>query len=336
MFQGALAFNGDISGWNTSGVSYMDNMFQGALAFNGDISGWDTSGVIYMYNMFQGATAFNQDIGRWNLSNISTIGTPNSLENMLDYSGIDTSNYNKILIGWANQYTSASRLTLNTREPKLTTPANGITLGASGLTYNSIEALNAHKKLTSSPINWIIIGDEYVGPVPPISNVCFPENTPIQTDQGIIAIQNIDAKKHTIQKKKIIAITQTITEEKYLICFEKNSIGLNYPTQRTIMSKDHRLVFNGKLIEAEYFIGKYERVYKVKYNGEILYNVLMKEYDIIVVNNLICETLHPNHLIAKLYNSDYDNEYKKKITIIMNDAIKKKNYNSYKKITSFL
>jgi len=344
MFSDASIFNQPLTRneniWNTHQVERMNNMFQNAFLFNQNLNSWDTSSVTNMSYMFFNTPAFNQDISSWNLSMISTNGTPNSLENMLDNSGIDPSNYNKILIGWANQYTSASRLTLNTSELKLTTPANGITLGAIGLIYNSKEALAAHNKLTSSPIMWIINGDKYVPtpvpPVPPISNVCFPENTPIQTDQGTFAIQNIDPKKHTIQKKKIIAITQTITEEKYLICFEKNSISLNYPTQRTIMSKDHRLLFNGKLREAEYFIGKYERVYKVKYNREILYNVLMKEYDIIVVNNLICETLHPNHLIAKLYNSVYENEYKNKITIIMNDAIKKKNYNSYKKITSFL
>ena len=31
-----------------------------------------------------------------------------------------------------------------------------------------------------------------------ISDICFPKNTPIKTDQGIVYIENIDAHKHTI------------------------------------------------------------------------------------------------------------------------------------------
>ena len=45
MFQGATAFNQDISGWNVSEVTNMSSMFQDASAFNQDISGWDISKV---------------------------------------------------------------------------------------------------------------------------------------------------------------------------------------------------------------------------------------------------------------------------------------------------
>ena len=33
MFNGASAFNGDLSSWNTSNVTYMASMFNGASAF---------------------------------------------------------------------------------------------------------------------------------------------------------------------------------------------------------------------------------------------------------------------------------------------------------------
>jgi hypothetical protein len=52
------------------------------------------------------------------------------------------------------------------------------------------------------------------------------------------------------------------------------------------------------MIKANEFIGKYINIYKIKYTGEILYNVIMENHSIMSVNNLICETLHPDNKIA--------------------------------------
>lgn len=135
----------------------------------------------------------------------------------------------------------------------------------------------------------------------PISNVCFLAKTPIATDQGIVAIEKIEPEIHSIRNQKIVAITKTITNDKYLVCFEKNSMGDNIPCEKTIVSKNHLMFNKGQMIKAKEFVGKYDNVYKIKYNGEILYNVLLEKYDKMVVNNLICETLHPNNMISKLY-----------------------------------
>ena len=42
-------------------------------------------------------------------------------------------------------------------------------------------------------------------------------------------------------------------------------------------------------------------MYNVNYNDEFLYNVLLEEPSKMIVNNLICETLHPDNLIAQIY-----------------------------------
>jgi hypothetical protein len=62
------------------------------------------------------------------------------------------------------------------------------------------------------------------------------------------------------------------------------------------MSENHQLFYNGKMRKASSIsIGK-----SIKYNGEILYNVLLEKHDKMIVHNLICETLCPTHDIAKL------------------------------------
>jgi hypothetical protein len=175
-----------------------------------------------------------------------------------------------------------------------------------------------------------------IPPTPtPISDICFPENTPIKVDQGVVSIQKINPSIHTINNKKIVAITKTISRDNYLVCFEKNSLKLNYPTARTIMSKNHKLLYAGKMIEADYFAKRFDFIEKIKYNGEFLYNILMEEPEMISVNNILCETLHPKNMISLLYNSKIDNIYKNKITEIINNNCLKKERENPKKVRTF-
>jgi hypothetical protein len=153
-------------------------------------------------------------------------------------------------------------------------------------------------------------------PVPgptPISNVCFAGNTPISTDQGSVLIKNIKPSVHTIHNEAIVAVTRSTSIDRYLVCFEKDSLGEGIPSEQTIMSKDHKILYMGELIKARQFVEMFENVRKVKYNGEILYNIVMKNYRKISVNNMVCETLHPKNIIAKLYSSMF---YENKIMAI--------------------
>jgi len=134
-----------------------------------------------------------------------------------------------------------------------------------------------------------------------ISNICFPKGTLIKTDQGEMAIDKINPKINTIRGKKIVAVTQTISKECSLICFGKDSIKQNIPSQRTVISQNHKVFYNGEMIKAKHFAEYFENVKYVDYSGETLYNVLLEEHDKMIVNNLICETLHPNNPVAKFY-----------------------------------
>ena len=165
------------------------------------------------------------------------------------------------------------------------------------------------------------------------SNICFPAGTPIQTDQGFINIEKIDTVKHTINQQTIRHITQTVTLDKYLISFGKSSLGRNIPNQTTIMSKDHQIEFESRLVPAYRFLDFSSDVKKVKYSGEILYNILLDTHGRVNVNGLICETLHPENIIAKLYNNYSEGE---RYTIIseMNEALGERDALTYKAVVN--
>lgn len=116
-------FNEDISSWDVSRVTSMENMFRGARAFNQDLSSWDVSRVVSMYDMFMNAASFNSDVSSWNVSNvISMKGMFNNADTFNgDLSAWDISqvtdlnfmfwhatSFNQDLCAWGDQYPYAS------------------------------------------------------------------------------------------------------------------------------------------------------------------------------------------------------------------------------------
>jgi hypothetical protein len=160
----------------------------------------------------------------------------------------------------------------------------------------------------------------------PVVPICFVAGTPVVTDQGSIAIEKISINKNTIRGKKIVAITKTVTIEDNIVCIEKDALDTNVPSQKTFISRNHKLFFNKQMIKAKHLIGQVDGVYNKKYNGEILYNVLLDKHDKMIVNNLIVETLDPENIVAKLYNSGYSEEEKNNIIVNINQCA-----NEYKK-----
>jgi len=135
----------------------------------------------------------------------------------------------------------------------------------------------------------------------PSSNVCFPAKTPIMTNCGPINIEDIDPVVHTIRNKKIVAITKTVAHDKNLVRIAKHALGHLYPEKTTFISQNHKVFFQGQMVKAKHLVDESRNVTLVPYNGQVLYNVLLEQYEKMQVNNLIVETLHPEHKVAKLY-----------------------------------
>jgi hypothetical protein len=163
----------------------------------------------------------------------------------------------------------------------------------------------------------------------PISNVCFVKDTPVQTDQGIIPIQNV-TRKHTIAKIKIITVTKTVTDDKYLVQIEKGALG---NTNQIILSKNHRILVNHTMIKAEELVNG-ETITFIPYHGETLYNVLCEVHAAMKVNGIVVETLDPTSIIALLYKSKYAE--KEKLIFKINQSIKTNNKYEYDKIVTYL
>jgi len=73
MFYYATNFNQDISKWNVSKVTNMNSMFNNAHSFNKPLNDWNVSSVTDMYKMFKAAESFNQPLDKWDVSNVDTM-----------------------------------------------------------------------------------------------------------------------------------------------------------------------------------------------------------------------------------------------------------------------
>ena len=75
MFQGQTLFNQDLSNWNVSNVTNFNDTFKECAAYNNggvNLNGWDVSGATNMSGMFDQASVFNQAIGDWDTRNVTT------------------------------------------------------------------------------------------------------------------------------------------------------------------------------------------------------------------------------------------------------------------------
>jgi len=166
--------------------------------------------------------------------------------------------------------------------------------------------------------------------------ICFPAGTPVTTDQELIAIDKLNPSKHTIRGKDIIAITQTRPLFKEIVSIEKNALSANVPSQTTEISNEHKVFYKGTMVKARDLVEMCEGVKRIPYNGETLYNVLLKKHDKMMVNNLICETLDPKNIMAKICGGNYNDVEQRKICEVLNKIIKTDNVPAYKKLYALL
>ena len=115
-----------------------------------------------------------------------------------------------------------------------------------------------------------------------VMSICFPAKTPVLTDQGKIYIDKIVPGVHTISKKPIRCVTKTILNEKHLVCIEKDAFGKNTPSENTLISLNHKVCYEDKMVKAKSLVGSIDNVYYTEYNGETLYNIMLDDYETMI------------------------------------------------------
>jgi hypothetical protein len=136
------------------------------------------------------------------------------------------------------------------------------------------------------------------------SNICVRGTELVRTDNmGYKPIAALSVKD-TLQGGKIQRIYRTKLKSGNLVLIKKDALGLYRPFKDTVVTKDHQIKVRTRLIPARQLITNmsFPDVVEYKYNGEILYNVLMVNHNIdktMVINGLVCETLSGNYMRSK-------------------------------------
>ena len=148
----------------------------------------------------------------------------------------------------------------------------------------------------------------------PRSNICFPAGEMVLTDTGYKCIETVVPGLDTIGGKSIVCVTETQTDDGYLVFLPQNACSLGVPNKDTLISGNHKVVWRGEMVDACNIGAE-----KVPYKDQILYNILLEEHGIMVVNGMEVETLHPQNNIAKLYRLMEQSQYKGRMVELFNE-----------------
>ena len=227
--------------------------------------------------------------------------------------------------------------------------ANGSSIGYRAFYQSGIATVNAYSD-TIDAMGWTVSDSTTPPTYNTIGNksgitvvelvtaeipICFPKGTPVLTNLGPVAIEKLNPDKHSIRGKEIVAITQSRPLQKHIVCFGKDALSKNVPSQQTLCSMEHKVFYKGEMTKARNLVDLCENVIFVPYNGETLFNVLLKKHDKMMINNLICETLHPENIAAKI-STMKDGQKKNKAIQELTKIIKENNVPEYQKLYASL
>lgn len=144
--------------------------------------------------------------------------------------------------------------------------------------------------------------------------VCFHEDTLINTDVGLVAIKDLkrgDMLK-TLDGYKPLArlmINEYKAFGQEFVKFPKNCFSEGLPCRDVYVTKPHPVVIDYQLIPSEQFVGKVEGVEIVKSESK-QYNLLFEDQEYVNIGNMLFVSHHPHHPVDGLRHDEYFNALK--------------------------
>ena len=153
-------------------------------------------------------------------------------------------------------------------------------------------------------------------------SICFLGNAKVKTDQGLIRFDTLTLY-NTINNNKIEKITKVKNAADHMIFIRKHSLGKKIPDKNTFVSINHGIYIDNKIID-KYNINpvrhhticnipsksmvrardlvKLKNITSIKRNKpDTIYNILLEKNGVMLVNNIISETLNPQDYMVKKY-----------------------------------
>ena len=285
--------------------------------------------------------SFTVDTTTSTLDVITTVSNDATFTNTLNTIGANHTDKTVELHATTNPHASyKARITLPNGDFTALTEANKNTIKSTVRDLYATELnIVASDTIFVDILEGSIIIDVYVMTTAAVNSniqICFPKGTPVTTNQGEMSIEDIIPGVHTIRGRKITAITCTQSNTSDIVLIKKHALGKNVPCASTQISNHHRVFYKGKMVKASDLVNMCEGVIKTPYNGETLYNVVMRKHDKMMVNNLICETLHPDNVMARICAGDYTHREKVELCNMLKRIGKTNDYNAYNKFYASL
>ena len=120
--------------------------------------------------------------------------------------------------------------------------------------------------------------------------VCFPGDTPVTLTKEIKIKELVEESTQLMEENQI---HHKVRNEDSTLTVSGEMRLRKVPSRKTLITNEHLVEFHGEMVQAGELVDMVDGAFKVKYNGEPVYNVVMEKKDTMMVNGLRCETLDP-------------------------------------------
>ena len=262
----------DLSTWDTSSVSTFQQTFNGckSLTSLAGVENWNTSNAANLSGAFEGCESLTSlDLSAWSTSSVTTCD-----RTFMDCTSLTSLN----VTGWdVSNVTNMSEMFCN----------------CVVLTGVDLDSWNI------SPTTSTLGMFEGANPNIQVAVYCFCEGTIITTDQGEVAIEQIDTK-NTINGFKVNNVTKSPNLFEKMIILKADSMCKNVPRRDVCVSPIHG-IYVGRLQKAKDLLCDGENIKSVREKeNKYGYNILLEDdkgnviKSLINANGLMCGSVYVN------------------------------------------